>query len=106
MFFVEPTNRFLDLDEPFMWTLGDQVAEETHTKTHSVPRVQFEVKVLTSVQSRSGPVPLANLSHFKRNCFRGEACLPEKVREESKKESWMVMCDFSLSLIQPFDSCL
>jgi len=61
MFFVEPTNRFLDLDEPFMWTLGDQVAEETHTKTHSVPRVQFEVKVLTSVQSRSGTVPLANL---------------------------------------------
>lgn len=90
MLFVEPMDTFLDLDEPFMWTVGDQ-AEETHTKTRSVPRIQFEVKVLTSVQSRSGLVPLANLSHCKMNWFR---------RSLSTREGQRV-CDFSLSLIQP-----
>lgn len=65
------------------------MAGETHTKTCSVPRVQFEVKVLTSVQSRSGLVPLANISHCKMNWFRGEACLLEKVRESKKDLGWL-----------------
>ncbi len=76
------------------------MAEETQRKTQSLPLVEFEVKILTSVQSRFGHVLLADILHCKMNWFRGEACRLEKVRE-SQTGSWKVMCDCSLSFLQP-----